>query len=100
MQTWTAHILYWRDRQVNGPLCICNNLRCRIFRRADINSSLRGNLVLVMNMKYEDPNMEAYWNSLPASVQAIIQNSGIEICSLGMLRKLGDYYQNGEGQSK
>lgn len=46
-----------------------------------------------MNMKYEDPNMEAYWNSLPASVQAIIQNSGIEICSLGMLRKLGDYYQ-------
>ena len=53
-----------------------------------------------MNMKYEDPNMEAYWNSLPASVQAIIQNSGIEICSLGMLRKLVDYYQNGDGQSK
>lgn len=47
-----------------------------------------------MKMKYEDPNMEAYWNTLPTQVQSIINESGIEICSLGMLRKLGDYYQN------
>ena len=46
-------------------------------------------------MKYKDPNMEAYWNSLPAQVQAIINAAGIEVDSLGMLRRLGDYYQNG-----
>ena len=45
-------------------------------------------------MKYEDPNMEAYWNTLPPDVQALIDASGIDICSLGMLAKLGDYYQN------
>ena len=53
-----------------------------------------------MCMKYEDPNMEAYWNSLPAEVQDIINETGIEICSLGMLMKLGDYYQNGSNGEK
>ena len=48
-----------------------------------------------MNMKYEDPNMEAYWNSLPPEIQSVIDQAGIEICSLGMLQKLGDYYKNG-----
>ena len=51
-------------------------------------------------MKYEDPNMEAYWNSLPTRVQSKINETGIEICSLGMLMKLGDYYQNGSGGEK
>ena len=46
-------------------------------------------------MKYEDPNMEAYWNSLPPEIQSVIDQAGIEICSLGMLRKLGDYYKSG-----
>lgn len=46
-------------------------------------------------MKYEDPNMEAYWNTLSPQVQAKIDDTGIELCSLGMLMKLGDYYQNG-----
>ncbi len=45
-------------------------------------------------MKYEDPNMEAYWNTLSPQVQAKIDDAGIELCSLGMLMKLGDYYQN------
>ena len=53
-----------------------------------------------MRMKYEDPNMEAYWNSLPSQVQSLINETGIEICSLGMLMKLGDYYQNGNGGGK
>lgn len=47
-----------------------------------------------MQMKYEDPNMEAYWNTLSPQVQARIEETGIALCSLGMLRKLGDYYQN------
>ena len=50
---------------------------------------------VVMNMKYEDPNMEACWNSLPPEIQSVIDQAGIEICSLGMLQKLGDYYKNG-----
>ena len=47
-------------------------------------------------MKYEDPKMEAYWNSLPSEIQSVINQAGIEICSLGMLQKLGDYYKNGK----
>lgn len=72
----------------------------KIFRQKIhiINCTQPGNLVPVMMMKYEDPNMEAYWNSLPAQVQSIINKTGIEICSLGMLMKLGDYYQNGNGK--
>lgn len=46
-------------------------------------------------MKYQDPNMEAYWNTLSPEIQAVIDETGIEISSLGMLQKLGDYYQNG-----
>ena len=51
-----------------------------------------------MMVKYEDPNMEAYWNSLPPQVQSLINESGIEICSLGMLTKLGEYYRNADGR--
>ena len=44
-------------------------------------------------MKYKDEKMEAYWNSLPAGVRALIDSTGIEISSLGMLTKLGEYYR-------
>ena len=47
------------------------------------------------DMKYEDPKMEEYWNTLPDGIQSLINESGIDICSLGMLMKLGDYYKNG-----
>lgn len=45
-------------------------------------------------MKYEDPKMEEYWNTLPEGIQSLINEAGIDICSLGMLMKLGDYYKN------
>lgn len=45
-------------------------------------------------MKYDDPRMEAYWDTLSPQVQAMIDEAGIDLCSLGMLMKLGDYYQN------
>ena len=60
----------------------------------DIIRLLPETIVRVMMMKYEDPNMEAYWNTLSPQVQAKINDTGIELCSLGMLMKLGDYYQN------
>lgn len=75
-------------------------MEARPSRPRNINRLERGKLTPVMCMKYEDPNMEAYWNSLPAEVQAIINETGIEICSLGMLMKLGDYYQNGSNGEK
>lgn len=51
-------------------------------------------------MKYEDPKMKAYWNTLPADIQAVINRSGIDLCSLGMLTKLGDYYKNRDAQKE
>lgn len=59
-----------------------------------------GILAGVIKMKYEDPNMEAYWNTLSPQVQARIDDAGIELCSLGMLMKLGDYYQNSQEEPK
>ena len=50
-------------------------------------------------MKYEDPKMEAYWQTLSPQVRAMIDEAGIELCSLGMLQKLGNYYQNSQTDS-
>ena len=38
--------------------------------------------------------MEQYWNTLPQGVQTLIEGTGAEISSLGMLTKLGEYYKN------
>ena len=45
-------------------------------------------------MKYKDPKMEQYWNTLPQGVQTLIEGTGAQISSLGMLTKLGEYYKN------
>ena len=45
-------------------------------------------------MKYKDPKMEQYWNTLPPGVQTLIEGTGAQISSLGMLTKLGEYYKN------
>ena len=38
--------------------------------------------------------MEQYWNTLPQGVQTLIEGTGAEISSLGMLTKLGEYYKH------
>ena len=38
--------------------------------------------------------MEQYWNTLPPGVQTLIEGTGAQISSLGMLTKLGEYYKN------
>ena len=38
--------------------------------------------------------MEQYWNTLPPDVQTLIEGTGAQISSLGMLTKLGEYYKN------
>ena len=60
----------------------------------DIIRLLPGTIRPVMIMKYEDANMDAYWNTLSPQVQAWIEATGIELCSLGMLMKLGDYQRS------
>ena len=45
-------------------------------------------------MKYKDPRMEQYWNTLPPDVQTLIEGTGAQISSMGMLTKLGEYYKN------
>ena len=45
-------------------------------------------------MKYKDPKMERYWESLSPEIRSLICASGAEISSLGMLTKLGEYYKN------
>lgn len=63
-----------------------------------INHPRRAILASVMDMKFEDPHMEAYWNSLSPEAQAVINETGAEICSLEMLMRLGDYYENGNNR--
>ncbi|BAK99660.1 hypothetical protein OBV_24620 [Oscillibacter valericigenes Sjm18-20] len=45
-------------------------------------------------MKYEDPKMEAYFRSLPLAVQSYINQSGIDICSMGDLTLIGEHFAN------
>ena len=55
------------------------------------------------HMKYKDPRMEQYWNTLPPGVQSLIEGTGVQVSSLGMLTKLGEYYKNDttlEGKQK
>lgn len=47
-------------------------------------------------MKYEDPKMEAYFKSLPGAVRSYINQSGIDICSLGDLTLIGEHFANNQ----
>jgi len=44
--------------------------------------------------KYDDPQMEAYFNSLPGAVKAYINRSGAVIGSLGELTMIGEHFKN------
>lgn len=44
-------------------------------------------------MKYDDPNMEHYFRSLPPSVQRLIERSGADICSPGELMLIGEHFK-------
>ena len=48
-------------------------------------------------MKYEDPKMEEYFQSLPAEVKAYINASGADICSLGELTMIGEHFRHSLG---
>ena len=42
-------------------------------------------------MYSDDPNMEAYFQSLPSKVRAFLTNSGAEIASPGELMLVGEH---------
>ena len=44
-------------------------------------------------MKYDDPNMEHYFRSLPPPVQRLIERSGADICSPGELMLIGEHFK-------
>lgn len=44
-------------------------------------------------MKYDDPNMEHYFRSLPPPVQRLIERSGADIGSPGELMLIGEHFK-------
>lgn len=50
-----------------------------------------------MNMKYDDPKMEAYFTSLPSKVRAFINLSRADICSPGELLMIGEHFKKNFG---
>lgn len=48
-------------------------------------------------MKYENPQMEAYFNGLPAEVQAFINRSKAEISTPGELMLIGEHLRHSLG---
>ncbi|MPM90143.1 hypothetical protein SDC9_137260 [bioreactor metagenome] len=45
-------------------------------------------------MKFKDPKMEAYFNSLSSEAQNYINNSGVDISSFGDLVLIGEHFEN------
>ena len=53
-----------------------------------------------MNMKYDNPQMEAYYNSLPSEVKNFIDRSGAEISTPGELMLIGEHFRNSIGYTE
>lgn len=53
-----------------------------------------------MNMKYDNPQMEAYYNSLPSEVKKFIDRSGAEISTPGELMLIGEHFRNSFGYTE
>lgn len=51
-------------------------------------------------MKFDDPNMEAYFRSLPRKVQAFIENSGADISTPGELMLIGEHFRSSFGYTE
>ncbi|MCI8828177.1 MAG: hypothetical protein HFE98_04920 [Ruminiclostridium sp.] len=51
-------------------------------------------------MKYRDPNMEAYFNSLPPAVRVFIDRSGADISTPGELMLIGEHFRNSFGYTE
>ena len=58
----------------------------------------RADYAWVMRMKYEDPRMEAYFNSLPSKVRAFINNSRADISTPGELMLIGEHFRKSFGE--
>lgn len=50
-----------------------------------------------MQMKYENPQMEVYFNSLPPKVRAFINRSKADISTPGELMLIGEHFRNSFG---
>lgn len=46
-----------------------------------------------MKMKYENPQMQAYFDGLPGKVRAVIDQSGVDISTPGELMLVGEHFR-------
>lgn len=51
-------------------------------------------------VKYQDPNMEAYFNSLPPAVRVFIDRSRADISTPGELMLIGEHFRNSFGYTE
>ena len=63
-------------------------------------SLFRADYLWVIQMKYENPQMEAYFNSLPPEVQSFIENSKADISTPGELMLIGEHFRNSFGYTE
>lgn len=47
-----------------------------------------------MHMLFEDPKMQAYYDSLPPKVRAFLENAKVEVGSPGELMMIGEHFRN------
>lgn len=55
---------------------------------------IAGIRIRVIKMKYDDPEMERYFLSLPPETQEFINQSGAEISTLGELMEIGEHFKH------
>ena len=67
-------------------------------RQMGMGTMFRADYAWVMRMKYEDPRMEAYFNSLPSKVRAFINNSRADISTPGELMLIGEHFRKSFGE--
>ena len=68
--------------------------------RLDMFPRVGGRLGWGDEVKYRDPNMEAYFNSLPPAVRVFIDRSGADISTPGELMLIGEHCRNSFGYTE
>ena len=50
--------------------------------------------------KYDDPEMDEYFTSLPPEVQAYVERSQVEISTYGELMQIGEHFKSSIGEDE
>ena len=85
----------WQSRKISPDATLWANIARD---RWEWGLWFRADYAWVMRMKYEDPRMEAYFNSLPSKVRAFINNSRADISTPGELMLIGEHFRKSFGE--